>query len=172
MKNERNKSHDQLFMELEKTMRRISFYTRLWAWFEMTGKLMFNVIGAILGSAWASLLIAFVFTGNLLYIRIFVGLLAVVIIVMFQEMWVESLMKYRKKKRWMESTKDMKGMEAPDANDPNRIFFPDEKPIKFKVVKKGDPAYGKEFFLYPMYGRLHPNRTISFFKLSELEISE
>jgi hypothetical protein len=99
--------------------------------------------------------------------KIFAGTLSVILIFAFQVHWIISLINYRRRKLW--SRLDMTNMDIPDKNDINNLFFKEIKPLKYKVVDEKDSLYNKQLFLYPMQGRLNPNKTVSFYKESQLE---
>ena len=63
---------------------------------------------------------------------------------------------------------DMSDKEVPDADDINLKIFSGYVNLKYRVIDKKDSLYNKELFLYPMYGRLHANGSISYFKSNQI----
>lgn len=162
-KDKKNKELDELSL-LYSSMSRI---TSIFIWAVYMRKFITEIIGAILGTIWASTLLIYIFTENKFYLKLFVGLIAIGLIFYFILMLLESIGK-RKREKYFESL-DMANFETPPLNDINIKFFSEEEPIKYLVTDKNDPMYSKIMFLYPMYGRLNPNKTVTFFKKNQIE---
>ena len=159
-----------LFMSVEQAMKPILLYGKIITWINTTGKLIGDIFAALFGCAWASTLFMYIFTSNTFYLKIFAGVLAVMLIIAFIIIAIQAIASYRFKTT--QSYKDMSDKDSPDKDDINNILFADSKPIKYKVIDKKSPMYGKEFFLYPVHGRVNGNKTITYFKDNQLEIVE
>jgi hypothetical protein len=153
---------------LEKTLSKLTFWMSLYIWIRTIGVLIYKIIGAIIGTAWASLLIAYTYTDDNFYLKLFILIPSIMIITYFQIYWIQAIIKYRNNKKY--SLFDMSKMNEPDKNDVNNIFFKDVSPRKYKVIdEKEKRCHNKEYFLYPVLARLNPNGTMSFFKENQLE---
>jgi hypothetical protein len=153
--------------ELESVMVSIGRWTNIIVWFYTIGQFIVEIGGAIIGTAWASMLVIYIFTGNTLYLKLFFGVIALGLIFYFQIMWIEALRKYKQKK--FINSLDMSNLDKPNANDINLKFFTEDEPVKYLVTDKKDKAYKKIMFLYPIYGRLNNNGTVTFLKKSQIE---
>jgi len=134
-------------------------------WYKTTGRIVSAVIGALLGSAWASTLIVWICTDNAFWLKLFFGTIAVILILMFQTMWMDELMK-RGCKTAINS--DMTNMDKPEPLDVNLKFFDGYKNFKYRITDPKCPEYNKQFFLYPVYARLSENGAIMFFKTTQI----
>jgi len=141
--------------------------TSIIIWTIKIRKFITEIVGSIFGAIWASTLLIYIFTENKFYLKLFAGLIAVGLIFYFIIMLLESIGK-RKREKYFESL-DMANFETPPLNDINIKFFSEEEPIKYLVTDKNDPMYSKIMFLYPMYGRLNPNKTVTIFKKNQIE---
>lgn len=164
-KNKEIKDLEVLMNSMHKTMIVANFMVKLHLWYKRVGEIISSVIGAIIGSAWASTLIIYICTDNTFWLKVFFGFISVILIIAFQMMWFNSLMRYKIIKG---ATKDMVKMDNPDADDVNLKFFDGYKNFKYRITDKHDPQYNKQFFLYPMYGRLNGNGTLIFFKSTQI----
>ena len=132
-------------------------------WYKTTGKVVSAFFGAIIGSAWASTLIIYICTDNAFWLKLFFGVIAVVIILMFQTVWIDALLNQQKPVNC-----DMAKMDRPNPNDVNLKFFDGYKNFKYRITDPKHREYNKEFFLYPVYARLNGNGSIMFFKTTEI----
>lgn len=162
-KDKKNKELDELSVLIGSMVR----MTSIIIWTIKIRKFITEIVGSIFGAIWASTLLIYIFTDNKFYLKLFVGLIAIGLILYFVIMLLESIGK-RKREKYIESL-DMASFETPPPNDINIKFFPEEEPIKYLVTDKNDPMYKKIMFLYPVYGRLNPNKTITFFKKNQIE---
>jgi len=164
-KNKEIKDLDVLMASMHKTIIVMNFAVRFHLWYKRIGDIISSITGAIIGSAWASTLIIYICTNNTFWLKVFFGFIAVILIIAFQMMWFNALMKYQSNKG---AIKDMSKMDNPDADDVNLKVFDEYKNFKYRVTDKHDPQYNKQFFLYPMYGRWNSNGTIMVFKSTQI----
>lgn len=160
--NKKNKELD----ELSKLIHSMSQVTSMIIWTIKIRKFITEIVGSIFGAIWASTLLMYILTDNKFYLKVFVGLIAIGLIIYFIIMILASIGK-RKREEYIESL-DMASLDKPSPNDINNDLFTDEVPIKYLVTDKNDSMYNKTLFLYPVYGRLNPNKTITFFRKEQI----
>ena len=166
---EKNKNS---FKELESVMASANNVLILWLWlfkvnkwYKTTGKVVSSFLGAIIGSAWASTLIIYIYTDNALWLKIFFGTIAVILILIFQVMWIETLLL---KQPVRQPIMDMTEVYTPNPSDINLKMFNGYKHCKYRITDPSAPEYNKQFFLYPVYARLHGDGRIMFFKTTQI----
>lgn len=155
-----------MFSQLEQQIKSVLFWTKIIIWFQTVGKLIVNVVGAMVGTAWMLLILAWVWTGDLMYLKIFAGILSTMLVLVFQWHCIVSFVNYKRRKYW--SSLDMTHLDTPLKSDINNVYFDGINPTKYKVIDQKDELKNKQLFLYPMYGRLNSNGTISFYKENQL----
>ena len=163
-----SKHFDAIFHSINRTLILTGFMVNAMVWYEKRGKIISSIIGSIICSAWASTLIVYICTENVFWLKIFFGFLAVCLICAFQLMWINPIIEHFSNKNKVPMPIDMKRITVPDTNDPNLKLFSDYKHIKYRVIDKNDASYNKQLFLYPIYGRLNGNGTMSFFKTTQI----
>jgi len=159
----KNKKIDELSVILQSMTK----LTARIIWVCKLRELLTGIFASNLGMAWASTLVLYVFTGDMLCLKLFFGVIALGLMFYFIVMLLETIGK-RRRDNYINSL-DMASMDKPFTTDINNMFFPEEEPVKYIVTDKNDPMYKKILFLYPIYGRLNQNKTITFFKKNQIE---
>jgi hypothetical protein len=155
---------------LERHLKKATLFISFIIWFKTQGRLIINIFGSILGIALSSLLILYVYTDNKLYLNVFTLTIGSSMILMFILFIIESITNYLMGVKNNKSFKDMSRMTAPDKDDINIALFKNTEPKKYKVNDEKDKlAHNKQLFLYPVYARMNPNGTMSFFRKEQLE---
>lgn len=133
-------------------------------WNKNKGQVITTIFGSVIGSAWASTLIVYICTDNTFWLKMFFGTIAVILILMFQVMWIESLLKQPVRQPIM----DMTEIYTPNPSDINLKMFNGYKHCKYRITDSNCPEYNKQYFLYPVYARLHGDGRIMFFKTTQI----
>ena len=111
-------------------------------------------ISSLIGAAWMSLLVVYIWTGNLLLLKVWATPIAVGLVLM---LIIDAFSKLIKKKRIINLLNHDK-------------VFGESKGVKYMVVDEKDPNKGQEVTLYPIYGRLTNDDTqINFYNESQIK---
>jgi len=166
------KEFGKLMGSMNRTLRMANLFIKFYLWYKNTGELISKIIGALLGSAWASTLIIYICTENVFWLKVFFGTIGLILALAFQIVWINAIIAHKNKNR-KPIIIDMKDMVEPKKDDINLKKFSGYKHVKYRVLDKNDPQYGMQFFLYPMYGRLNDNHSLTYFKTTQItEVSE
>lgn len=156
---------NQIFESANKLITLALWITHIQKWYKTTGQIISSIFGAIIGSAWASMLIVYAYTGEAVWLKIFFGTLGIILVLWFQCIWIETLFK---RPRTPVITPDMAKMDKPDTNDINLKAFSGYKNFKYRITDPQCPEYNKQFFLYPIYARLTGDGRLLYFKTTQI----
>jgi len=158
MEKEEKKVIEQTAMyDLSKTLNSMTRLIKFSVWIFNAGRYIL-FISSLIGAAWMSLLVVYIWTGNLLLLKVWATPIAVGLVLM---LIIDAFGKLKKKKPVI---------KIPNHED----VFGNGIGVKYVVIDDKDPLKGQEVTLYPIHGRLtHEGRQINFYNESQIkEIKE
>ena len=152
MENSKEKKDDELdFNLISKSIIATTYLMIFTAWIFNARKYI-SFIASLVGSAWMSLLIFYIWTEKLILLKIWatpivIGLILWLIIDAFDELKKKPLRKLKQDE-----------------------VFGNGKGTKYVVIDEKDPLKGQEVILYPFRGRLtHEGKQINFYNESQIK---
>jgi hypothetical protein len=145
--------------DLIKTLNSATRLIKFSIWIFNAGKYIL-FLGSLIGAAWMSLLLIYIWTGNLLLLKVWATPIAVGLVLM---LIIDAFSKLTKKKRVIKLLN-------------HEEVFGNGVGVKYVVIDEKDPNKGQEVTLYPIYGRLiNDGVQINFFhegQIKEVKESE
>jgi hypothetical protein len=126
--------------ELSKTLNSMTRLIKFSVWIFNAGRYIL-FISSLIGAAWMSLLVFYIWTGNLLLLKVWATPIAVGLVLM---LIIDAFSKLTKKKSVIKPLN-------------HEQVFGKSQGVKYVVLDEKDPLYGKELILHPVHGRLTNN---------------
>ncbi len=106
-----------------------------------------NAFACLIALGWMSLLLIFIFTEKIMYLKVWGGIFVVLIMFGIFISAIASLFKFREPKLELD-------WDSADCEALNKKEFTDITPAKYLVTDKSESMYGKEVELYPTFSRV------------------